>query len=1031
MERISRTPKMNALAVLVTCVFFLDLWPVHAQVTSVGPSATTRLKSCDDFATNVLHDPWDMSSNSDINNFTTTDIGYLGSMSFSGGAFNAITTAANQAFFYLLSPKLSTPVGGRYGHDQFNRLRLDTLKYSRFAMRMRSTLNDPAGYRMLWNRSNSYVLGRTVLTAKSVSAGWKLYQADLNSGVTISAAESSNTTPWSAGNIFGFAVMPTQLNGNTLAIDYIRIEDPSSCATYNLPYTALASGSDQLVSVWVDDDQDPLNGYYLKPVTAASAGGAATVPVTLTGLQPGSYRVVALLGSDYATLERDDPWDMSEASDVAIAAGVSASASGGVYSGTTTSTEPAIYLTVPSGGFAASKYSKLSFKLTRSTGALFNIFWTNQSGLTGMVVDPAVADADHDDVYQIDLAQQAAWTGTISQIILRPANASGVSFGLDWVSLRNSGFVTRLTSPNFVSSLGTIDINTPPTFEIKQPDYKGGEAFKSWNMNNGDFAVLQNLRNDADPAHPGENYSSYLPDVRLVGGLRGDFFKGTSVLGNDDPNGYLTFPLVPGSPNIDGSVYHTLCVKQLLDHEFDLCLGSISRPVWLRTDSNDYSVSIGWVSIYDRWSGSKWYEYCMDLADIALEDPSAKPWGGVVTALRFDPHEFSKDACGSDGNPTGNKISVPFYYDYLKLRRDDVAHGAFNIVLDSTDPDDTAQVSLYYNTQNSTSGGTLITTLNKGVTHYRWDTSAIPNGNYFVYGVATDGLNTTQRLATGRIQIDNSVPGNSQVPLLTVQAPTEGQAVCNSLQLKGYALQPDRNEDVALVEVLDGTTQIASFEPNAFSLAARTAYPQLDSSNSGFDRFIDVSSFQTGSHTLTFRAISTDGNSTDVTVNVTKQASRCPDPIVDPDPSGTPVAVDVSAGAPQDGTAPVIQSIKLNKKGALTIVIGNANEGNKQCTVGLYLGLKNKSVTSLVKTYTLSQAKLTLSTSRGASVSQSKIPTLFVKLTKSCDGYKDLASSVKKLTIPRGMRGLKSIAQIAPQFAKVLKPRLGSPDSRK
>ncbi len=76
---------------------------------------------------------------------------------------------------------------------------------------------------------------------------------------------------------------------------------------------------------------------------------------------------------------------------------------------------------------------------------------------------------------------------------------------------------------------------------------------------------------------------------------------------------------------------------------------------------------------------------------------------------------------------------------------EDAANASFLIRWSDADPDNDADVSLYYDTDNTGRDGVLITGSmreNDGVDQYTWDVSALPDGDYWVYAVIDDGINS-------------------------------------------------------------------------------------------------------------------------------------------------------------------------------------------------------------------------------------------------------------------------------------------------
>lgn len=1014
------TTLRNVLQFLVLSGLAFSSTRALAQISVQNPSPA-KIKSCDDFATQQFADPWDMSNTADINNFfPKLDVIDFTGAGFANGLFQGLTTGENSTL-YLFSPVVigSHAAGGRYGES----LNLDPTKFTHLSVRMRNDKVDPHGMGVMFDRGRNYAAQRTLTADDSIptKSGWHTYTVDLaNSSVV-----GSDVRPWTAGSITGLALRPTKQKDATIFIDWIRLEDPSSCssASSSISYTANASGGNNYFNLYLDDDQNPFNGYVKQLVAdqAASGAGTATLSSPL-GIAPGSYNAVGLLSSDYATLNKTNPWDFSDASDVLIQGGIeNARFEGGSFKGKTQSS-PAIHLSM-GGNFEASRYHKLSVKITRSGGnGNFTLFFAKENGGGGALI----TSAHHvgNDVYNFDLSGAQGWSGTIKSLILVPADASGIDFSLDWVSLRSSGYVTSLSAEELAASTAKssqpLVINAPPLAQLDEPNDKGGVALKSWNMNAGDFVNYANLTNAPDPAHPGESLTTFLPDSRLVDGLRGDFYKGTNRAPSDDPVQYSTFPYTPNELNFNADEYRNLCFKMLIDVPFILTDldGSMARVVWKEAGSELYESSGAFVAIYDGWSGTKWYEYCDDMKTLESEAMvNGSTWGGEISEFRLDAHEI--------------RFTAPYYYDYIKLRKDDTSvNGKFVIPFTLTDADDSATVSLYYNSSKSTTGGTLIVSgLAKTLRHYTWDTSSVPDGTYYVYSVASDSLNTVRKLASGRLVVKNSGSANVNAPVLSVLSPQDGDVVCSALQVKGYALQADRLEDVASVEVAVDGSVVDMLHPSLFSPAAKSEYTNADSNNSGFERSYAFD-YAAGAHTITITARSTDGGITTKSVSVTKGNSSCTAPRVDADPAGSPVTVDTGVAPveptptphPRTLTPPKVSG-SISRTGVFQVAVSGLADSGNGCTFALYLGAKKGSATLLTKTLAISSAasqKGMKLKATGIRVNPRKLKAIFARGVKSC-GSDTSTSGVVGIKIGTGSGTINSISQLKSQLAKKLK----------
>ena len=1022
--------------VLSLCLAASCLAPSYAQIYINSQTTAEKYKACDDFATNVLHDPWDMNQLTDINHYVTSDLTSIGNVSLSSGLFNFRTLASNAAAFYLFSPQvaeITVRVGGRFGQD-LNFDATKSAKYRQLSFRMNTDTEDSGGFKLVFNRATEYVPNRTVSGFYPIKTGWHTYTVDLPTQLNISTSESSNTSPWGSAPITGFSILPTAANNANVSIDFIRMEDPTTCASATINYTATTINDDNLVNLYLDDDGNLSNGYYKKIAEITPAAGISSLAASLDALDTGkNFSVVGLLHSDYATMVRDDAWDMSESTDISLNSGFSSlQFSGGSLTGVATSNQPVLYLGIPSTKqINAGTFTKLSFKLSRTVSSAFLLNWSGTAGTNTIVIDPAVADADNDSIYQVDLAGQGAWSGTIREIVLLPVvNGIGASFSLDWISLRNNGYVRNLDAGSTAVSTGSIRLNQVPVVDILRPNDQGGELFKPWNSNPSNVVVTSNLRTDTDPANPSEKYTTFLPDVRAVEGIRGDIFKGTNIAGNDDPNFYYTFPNSADASLIDADQYKNFCVKMLLDRGFDLCLGSILKPVWLNNDET-FTDTEASIAIYNRWSNTKWYEYCFDMTTVKPATAGLQRWNGIKKGLRLDPHEFHYDTCGASGSPVGNPISATFYVDYARLAKEVSSdNNKLPIVFSTVDTDDTVVTNtLYYSAANDGTGlQTIVNNLAKNTRVYIWDTSAVPEGKYYLYVGSNDGLNTN--LKTSKLPVIVSRQTRTAAPpVLSVESPKNGDVVCDSLQLKGYSLLSDRVEKVSAIEVkINGTSELV-FRPNDYNPNAVATYTPtiFDSSNAAYNFTIDSSGLPAGGNTIEIISYGSDGQSTSSgTIAVTKSGSGCTSFITDPAPTGAPVelsapnSISTPSATPTPTptpaasqlTTPSITKISVDKKSLLTMSVSNAGESGRSCTLTISAGASAKKLSTLSKSFTSTKTTATLSAAKFA-INGKKLKSLVFKLTKSCSGLTGSVTSSAKSLSTKKLKGKVATAAAA------------------
>jgi hypothetical protein len=974
----------------------LSIPKAYAQVSFTGLATNSTVNACDEFATQTFQDPWDMSNTADVNNYFVGELGFIGSQTISAGLFNFNTTLTGNGQIHLLTPAINNvqPVGGRFGQN----FPIDVSKYDQIAIRMNlQTWDEGQGLKVQWDHgtlaADPTVRQATLTQNISTVPGWKTYVVDLTT-VGLSS-NSAVLTPWTSGGITGLSFYPT-VTTQSVQVDYVRLEDRSTCGSANIAYSAATQGNNDLYSLYLDNDSDPFNGYYTKFVSAGTPPGATSQAVTASGLVPNSYKLVGVLDGDFASLEHDNPWNFDDAMDVQAAGAINnATLSGGTYSGTTANGDSGIYLVKSGGGrsFDAAKYNRMSIKVTNSSGDIW-VLWGGTGGGGFKSVNSASMEHQGGGIYHINLAG-AGMTGTINELIIRPSTNGGATFSLDWVRLRKTGYVSNETV-NATPSTGNFIVSNPPTVKVLQPDQKGGEAVRPWNFRPTDVLFSVNHDGGTDPAFPTEGLTSYLPDVRLVGGVRGDFFKGTNEAGDGDPNDYMNFPFFSTpSFTFDGTQYHNICLKMMLDRDYDLALGSVTKFHFKKADSLEEKDFDAFATIFDRWSGNRWYEYCMDLSAFPTETGTFE-WSGTIDALRIDPHEFSFDSCcDSNGLPIGNPIQVTYYYDYLKLRKDDESRGLFSLVYDLADVD-TASPTLnwYYSTSKTETGGTAIPSgdLSCDGRVCIWNTANVPTGNYYVYAQVSDGSHSNSDVSSGTVQVTNSGSTGTQ-PTLAVEAPISTAPYCDSLQVKGYALMANRLEDVAAVQVFIDGAFFAKIHPSNYSPAAVTNHPSADASTSGFDEFHSLASISAGSHSVVIKAYSTDGGVTPSSPITITKSTGCTDPVVsDAAPAGIPQAATLAddPSAEVDADGPTLSGVRHNGKGSLKLAVSNIGTVAEGCRIKLLGGATDSAVTTEIKTFTVKKkderrSRISLAGNR-IMINKRSVPTIYLQAQRVCGG---------------------------------------------
>jgi hypothetical protein len=247
------------------------------------------------------------------------------------------------------------------------------------------------------------------------------------------------------------------------------------------------------------------------------------------------------------------------------------------------------------------------------------------------------------------------------------------------------------------------------------------------------------------------------------------------------------------------------------------------------------------------------------------------------------------------------------------------------------------------------------------------------------------------------------------------------------LQVKGYSLQQDRLEDVAGVEVYVDGTLFDVIHPALYSPAAKAAYPQMDSSNAGFDKAYDFTGVSSGAHTITLRALSMDGGVATQDIAITKGGSGCAPLIADPDPSGTPQDVtDISQ--PQQPAQPTLGTPRITKakhtsKGVVSFQVTNLTGVTDSCQLRISASASKNGASVFAKSFSLTSADANRAVSLVAnkvSINVKKLKTFYLVARAVCGSNSADSSAVAVRSGTKGNGRLKNVNALAKDLSRKL-----------
>lgn len=333
-----------------------------------------------------------------------------------------------------------------------------------------------------------------------------------------------------------------------------------------------------------------------------------------------------------------------------------------------------------------------------------------------------------------------SWTGSGATTITVRDNSDGSVFpvvsGLSANSyLWNYGVLApgsyTLTVTNASGSgSATFSINSPPSIELTNPSELSGA----------DFATTV-LGNPWDMSSAG--------DVQITGldHFTNLSFSGGMLHATNTTNDPIVTLLYHGNNSvpIDTSRFRYLTYWLQVDGPYDLAQGSVARVIW---DSMVASATTAMSQDIIVWPGMN--RYTIDLASLSTAvdgglEPvgTPEPWAaGPKRYLRLDPHEFPQ--------------ARTFHIDEVRLTAKPAAGATFPIQFVSNDADgDAATVSFYYDVDTNPGNGKVLimSGVPRSAGSFVWNTAGVPQGEYFIYAEATDGVQSLGRYSAVPVQV--------------------------------------------------------------------------------------------------------------------------------------------------------------------------------------------------------------------------------------------------------------------------------------
>lgn len=944
--------------------------------------ATTE-SYCDDYFADKWNIRYSMSDRSTgpLKDIPDLQMSNITNESFSNG-IDSFTSGTDSPRITLLQYTVngSIPVGTRYGavHP------IDSSVYKIFTVRLYSSKLTVA--QIVWSFESAFHNGRTTF---DVYPGWHTYQIDLSTATTTSTGGNG---AWTSDQINGLEFIPANSGGVDISIDWIQLVK-SGCTAISESFTGTGSSATKRMVV-LDSDTDFSNGIQ----TASTPISTSTHSIPREQAAPGTYNVLGIESGDWATLYKLNPWDFSSTADFRtdppyISGIENISVSGGKFTGTIKAgdTDPNFYMmmsTTDRIDASVYKYLSIGIDTDHADSIRLYLFCANNSTYPVTGSTNSGANAVHIDI------SSACSGSTISSIRVDPydTTTSG-TFSINYIELRSDSYVNSQSTP-LSTNLGVLTINDIP-LDFIQPDQRGGQDFaqtvtgNSWNMNAAnDFLFATNINEAKVYPH------GLLPDE--AGNYQeGDLYYASNATRNGDPVQYSVLE----NTRIDTSRWVNFCFRGWNKTEAAQPLtgkqyNSVARIIWTDPTSTDASGAKNGDDIV-MTRGAQ--EYCFDLRKLlfAQIEPAVatNPWtsigsggGGGVNFFRLDMNENEEDTYWS-------------VIDYIHLREDQTTDSQYAITVDAAR---NLSVELLYNSSESISGATIITTLSSSriSNTYIWNTSALANGTYYLFARVISNGNTMTREAPGRLVIDHSRTQDTTAPVLECIRPGNSYTFDNSIELTGSSVDETRISSIEAFIAPSSTPNtksfLASLDRNKFSASIRDAYSlYADSNQAGFQKIVDTSSLTDGNYIVTITATDTGGNQSTCTQTVIRTTGAVePSAYQFPTPSSdiVNVAQITATPTPTPTSTPIPQpslSVSISKN-TMTFRISN-------CVAKGKISIQSSTALLSKKPIVIGSAK-SLATSAKLSALQSNQPKNFYAIV-ACDNKTSSVITVKATSI--------------------------------
>lgn len=243
------------------------------SITLTGPAPNTTIAESDDYATQVLHDPWDMNNLDDLDQpFNLTGWGV------NNGIWSGTTQGSAHTASVFLQYENFPEAYSYLGENDGQNKPIDAQRFNRMYVRMYSPVASFSVAYFFQGYGHTPTGGTGIIPTR---AGWNIYSIDMR----------QNGSGWTTADPYEQLRFdpPSEGAGANVQIDWIRLT-PDTATPVTVQWTAQGSGTVNLylsLSPNASDDNELLIG------TASATAGSFTW--NTTGIAPGNYYIHAEL----------------------------------------------------------------------------------------------------------------------------------------------------------------------------------------------------------------------------------------------------------------------------------------------------------------------------------------------------------------------------------------------------------------------------------------------------------------------------------------------------------------------------------------------------------------------------------------------------------------------------------------------------------------------------------------------------------------------------------------------------------------